>query len=477
MNLSEHIKEPLFILLSEAAEEMNVRCCLVGGYVRDIFLKSSSQDIDIVTVGKGIELAEFVASKLGKSARVSVFKNFGTAQLRYGSLELEFVGARRESYQRESRKPVVEDGSLEDDLLRRDFTINAMAISLNKADYGDLIDPFDGRSDLRKKILRTPCDPDLTFSDDPLRMMRALRFATTLQFKIDPRTFEAIRRNRERISIVSAERISDEMQKMMMAEKPSEAFRLMDRSGLLELILPELAALKGVETKEGKGHKDNFLHTLLVLDKVAEQSKQLYLRWAALFHDIAKPLCKRWDEKLGWTFHNHNFLGEKKIPGIFRRLKLPMNEHMKYVQKLVGLHMRPVALIEEEVSDSAIRRLLFDAGDDIEDLMLLCEADITSKNPVKVQRYLENFQLVRQKMIDLEERDRIRNMQPPVSGEEIMATFGLAPCKLVGEIKNSIKEAILEGEIPNEYEAAKEYMLKIAGDLGLEAYKQEGSSS
>ena len=477
MNLSEHIKEPLFILLSEAAEEMNVRCCLVGGYVRDIFLKSSSQDIDIVTVGKGIELAEFVASKLGKSARVSVFKNFGTAQLRYGSLELEFVGARRESYQRNSRKPVVEDGSLEDDLLRRDFTINAMAISLNKADYGDLIDPFDGRSDLRKKILRTPCDPDLTFSDDPLRMMRALRFATTLQFKIDPRTFEAIRRNRERISIVSAERISDEMQKMMMAEKPSEAFRLMDRSGLLELILPELAALKGVETKEGKGHKDNFLHTLLVLDKVAEQSKQLYLRWAALFHDIAKPLCKRWDEKLGWTFHNHNFLGEKKIPGIFRRLKLPMNEHMKYVQKLVGLHMRPVALIEEEVSDSAIRRLLFDAGDDIEDLMLLCEADITSKNPVKVQRYLENFQLVRQKMIDLEERDRIRNMQPPVSGEEIMATFGLAPCKLVGEIKNSIKEAILEGEIPNEYEAAKEYMLKIAGDLGLEAYKQEGSSS
>jgi poly(A) polymerase len=477
VNLSEHIKEPLFILLSEAAEEMNVRCCLVGGYVRDIFLKSSSQDIDIVTVGKGIELAEFVASKLGKSARVSVFKNFGTAQLRYGSLELEFVGARRESYQRESRKPVVEDGSLEDDLLRRDFTINAMAISLNKADYGDLIDPFDGRSDLRKKILRTPCDPDLTFSDDPLRMMRALRFATTLQFKIDPRTFEAIRRNRERISIVSAERISDEMQKMMMAEKPSEAFRLMDRSGLLELILPELAALKGVETKEGKGHKDNFLHTLLVLDKVAEQSKQLYLRWAALFHDIAKPLCKRWDEKLGWTFHNHNFLGEKKIPGIFRRLKLPMNEHMKYVQKLVGLHMRPVALIEEEVSDSAIRRLLFDAGDDIEDLMLLCEADITSKNPVKVQRYLENFQLVRQKMIDLEERDRIRNMQPPVSGEEIMATFGLAPCKLVGEIKNSIKEAILEGEIPNEYEAAKEYMLKIAGDLGLEAYKQEGSSS
>lgn len=477
MNLSEHIKEPLFILLSEAAEEMNVRCCLVGGYVRDIFLKNSSQDIDIVTVGKGIELAEFVASKLGKSARVSVFKNFGTAQLRYGSLELEFVGARRESYQRESRKPVVEDGSLEDDLLRRDFTVNAMAISLNKADYGELIDPFDGRSDLRKKILRTPCDPDLTFSDDPLRMMRALRFATTLQFKIDPRTFEAIRRNRERISIVSAERISDEMQKMMMAEKPSEAFCLMDRSGLLDIILPELAALKGVETKDGKGHKDNFLHSLAVLDKVADQSKNLYLRWAALFHDIAKPACKRWDDKSGWTFHNHNFLGEKKIPGIFRRLKLPMNEHMKYVQKLVGLHMRPIALVEEEVSDSAVRRLLFDAGDDIEDLMILCEADITSKNPLKVQRFLENFQLVRQKMIDLEERDRIRNMQPPVSGEAIMDTFDLPPGKVVGEIKNSIKEAILDGLIPNEYEAARNFMIQKARELGLEPYKQEGSSS
>ncbi|MDD2560313.1 MAG: HD domain-containing protein [Bacteroidales bacterium] len=477
MNLSEHIKDAIFILLSEAADEINVRCCLVGGYVRDIFLKNSSQDIDIVTVGKGIELAEFVAAKLGKSARVNVFKNFGTAQLRFGSLELEFVGARKESYQRHSRKPIVEDGSLEEDLLRRDFTINAMAISLNKADYGELIDPFDGRADLKKKILRTPCDPDLTFSDDPLRMMRALRFATSLQFSIHPETFEAIRRNRERISIVSAERISDEMQKMMMAERPSEGFRLMERSGLLDFILPELAALKGVETKDGKGHKDNFLHTLAVLDKVAEQSKELYLRWAALFHDIAKPMCKRWDDKLGWTFHNHNYLGEKKIPGIFRRLKLPMNEHMKYVQKLVGLHMRPIALVEEEVSDSAVRRLLFDAGDDIEDLMLLCEADITSKNPVKVQRFLENFQLVRQKMIDLEERDRIRNMQPPVSGEEIMSTFGLAPGKIVGEIKSSIKDAILDGLIPNEYEAAREFMLQKARELGLEAYKQEGSSS
>ncbi len=477
MNLSENIKEPLFILLSEVAEEMNVRCCLVGGYVRDIFLKNSSQDIDIVTVGKGIELAESVAAKLGRSARVNVFKNFGTAQLRYGPLELEFVGARRESYQRHSRKPIVEDGSLEEDLLRRDFTINAMAISLNQADFGELIDPFDGQSDLKKKILRTPCDPDMTFSDDPLRMMRALRFATTLQFNIHPETFKAIRRNKERISIVSAERIIDEIQKMMMAERPSEGFRLMDNSGLLDIILPELAALKGVETKDGKGHKDNFLHTLAVLDKVADQSNNLYLRWVALFHDIAKPACKRWDDKLGWTFHNHNFLGEKKIPGIFRRLKLPMNEHMKYVQKLVGLHMRPIALVEEEVSDSAIRRLLFDAGDDIEDLMILCEADITSKNPAKVQRFLENFQLVRRKMNDLEERDRIRNMQPPVSGEEIMDTFGLPPGKVVGEIKNSIKEAILDGLIPNEYGAAREFMLQKALELGLEPYKQEGSSS
>jgi len=477
VNLSEHIKDPLFILLSEAAEEMDVRCCLVGGYVRDIFLMVSSQDIDIVTVGKGIELAELVAAKLGKSTRVNVFKNFGTAQLRYGDFELEFVGARRESYQRESRKPIVEDGSLEDDLRRRDFTINAMAVSLNKADYGELIDPFDGRNDLRKKVLRTPCDPDLTFSDDPLRMMRALRFATTLQFNIDSATFEAIRRNKERISIVSAERIIDEIQKMMMAERPSKGFQLMDSSGLLDIILPELAALKGVETKDGKGHKDNFLHTLAVLDKVAAQSDNIYLRWAALLHDVAKPLCKRWDDKLGWTFHNHNFLGEKKIPGIFRRLKLPMNEHMKYVQKLVGLHMRPIALVEEEVSDSAVRRLLFDAGDDIEDLMILCEADITSKNPFKVQRFLENFQLVRRKMIDLEERDRIRNMQPPVSGEEIMDTFNLPPGKLVGEIKNSIKDAILDGLIPNEYGAARDFMLQKGRELGLEPHEQEGSSS
>lgn len=340
-----------------------------------------------------------------------------------------------------------------------------------------MIDPFDGRNDLRKKVLRTPCDPDLTFSDDPLRMMRALRFATTLQFNIDSATFEAIRRNKERISIVSAERIIDEIQKMMMAERPSKGFRLMDSSGLLDIILPELAALKGVETKDGKGHKDNFLHTLAVLDKVAAQSDNIYLRWAALLHDIAKPLCKRWDDKLGWTFHNHNFLGEKKIPGIFRRLKLPMNEHMRYVQKLVGLHMRPIALVEEEVSDSAVRRLLFDAGDDIEDLMILCEADITSKNPLKVQRFLENFQLVRRKMIDLEERDRIRNMQPPVSGEEIMDTFNLPPGKLVGEIKNSIKDAILDGLIPNEYGAARDFMLQKGRELGLEPHEQEGSSS
>lgn len=476
MNLSEHIKDPLFQLLSDAAEEMNVKTCLVGGYVRDIFLKNSSQDIDIVTVGKGIEMAELVAAKLGKSVRVNVFKNFGTAQLRYKKLEIEFVGARRESYQRNSRKPIVEDGSLEDDLLRRDFTINAMALSLNKADFGELIDPFDGLNDLQKKILRTPGDPNVTFDDDPLRMMRALRFSTTLSFTIDPDTFAAIIRNKERIAIVSAERITGELQKIMMADRPSQGFLLMDRAGLLEFILPELAALKGVETKDGKGHKDNFFHTLAVLDKVAERSDNLYLRWAALLHDIAKPMCKRWDKKQGWTFHNHNFLGAKLVPRIFRRLKLPMNEHMKFVQNLVALHMRPIALVEEEVSDSAVRRLLFDAGDDIEDLMTLCEADITSNNPIRVQRYLNNFKSVRQKMIDLEERDRIRNMQPPLSGEEIMRAFDLAPGKLVGEIKNSIKDAILDGVIPNEYEAARVFMLQKAQEMGL-TYKQEGSTS
>lgn len=467
MNLSESIKDPIFKLLSQAAEDLQVRCCVVGGYVRDIFLHRHSDDVDIVTVGKGIELAEKVASMLGPKCHVSVFRTYGTAQVKYHQLELEFVGARRESYQRDSRNPIVEDGTLEDDQIRRDFTVNAMAISLNKSDYGDLIDPFDGLGDIERRILRTPTDPQITFSDDPLRMMRAIRFATTLQFKIYPLTFNAIYKNRERIAIVSGERIAEEMNKMMASAQPSMGFRLMEESGLLALVIPELCALKGVETKDGKGHKDNFLHTMAVLDNVAQNSDDIYLRWAAVFHDIAKPVCKRWDDRLGWTFYNHDYVAGKMVPRIFRRLKLPMNEKMKFVQKIVSLHMRPIALVEDGVSDSAVRRLLFDAGDDIESLMILCEADITSKNPEKVHRFLQNFQLVRQKMKDLEERDRIRNMQPPVSGEEIMQTFGLSPCAVVGEIKNAIKDAILDGVIPNEYAAAYDFMLEKAAQLGL----------
>lgn len=467
MNLSAYLKGDIFKILSQAAEEMNVRCCIVGGYVRDIFLGRASKDIDVVTVGSGVDLAGQVAAKLGSKCQVVVFRNFGTAQIKYHQTEIEFVGARRESYRHDSRKPVVENGTLEDDQIRRDFTVNAMAISLNRDDYGELIDPFDGLKDLEKRLLRTPADPEITFSDDPLRMMRAIRFATVLDFHIHPVTFNAIYKNRERISIVSGERIIEEMNKMMMAPRPSTGFSLMDETGLLPLILPELCALKGVETREGRGHKDNFQHTLMVLDNVAAMSDNLYLRWAAVFHDIAKPQCKRWDPRLGWTFHNHNFLGEKMIPRIFRRLKLPMNEKMKYVQKMVSLHMRPIALIEDTVTDSAVRRLLFDAGDDIEDLMILCQADITSKNQEKVHRYMANYQEVRQKMKDLEERDRIRNMQPPITGDIIMQVFELTPCRVIGEIKDAIKDAILEGEIPNEYGAAYRLMLKLAAEKGL----------
>lgn len=467
MNLSAYLKGDIFKVLSEVAEEMNVRCCIVGGYVRDIFLGRASKDIDVVCVGRGIELAEHVAQKLGKNCQVVVFRNFGTAQIKYHQTEIEFVGARRESYQRNSRKPIVEDGTLEDDQIRRDFTVNAMAISLNRADYGELIDPFNGLKDLENRILRTPTDPEITFSDDPLRMMRAIRFATVLEFRIHPATFNAIYKDRDRISIVSGERVVEEMNKMMMAARPSIGFNLMDETGLLPLILPELSALKGVETKDGRGHKDNFQHTLTVLDNVAAMSDNLYLRWAAVFHDIAKPQCKRWDPRLGWTFHNHNFLGEKMIPRIFRRLKLPMNEKMKYVQKMVSLHMRPIALVEETVTDSAVRRLLFDAGDDIEDLMILCEADITSKNPEKVRRFMVNYQEVRDKMRDLEERDRIRNMQPPITGDIIMQVFELTPCRVIGEIKDAIKDAILDGDIPNEYGPAYDLMLKLAADKGL----------
>ena len=404
VNLREKIKDKIFGVISEAADELQVESYVIGGFVRDLFLLRPSKDIDVVTVGSGIALAKIVAKKLGKNVQVTVFKNFGTAQLKHGGVEVEFVGARRESYHLDSRKPIVEDGTLEDDQKRRDFTINAMAICLNQDRFGELVDPFYGMEDLRDMLLRTPLDPDTTFSDDPLRMMRAIRFACQLDFDIVPEAFEAIERNKERIKIISGERIVDELNKMMASRKPSIGFRLLDVCGLLDLILPEIAALKGAETKDGVGHKDNFTHTLQVLDNLAVNSDNIWLRWSALFHDVGKPVTKRWDGKAGWTFHNHNFIGEKMVPDIFRRLKFPMNDKMKYVKKMVGLHMRPIVLSQEIITDSAIRRLLFDAGDDIEDLMTLCEADITSKNPEKVKRFLGNFRLVRSKLRELEEK-------------------------------------------------------------------------
>ena len=469
--IDEHLADAVFHMVGSAADELGRECYVVGGYVRDIFLNRHSKDMDFVTVGSGLELAELVAKKWGSHTHLSVFPNFGTAQVKRRGVELEFVGARKESYTRDSRKPKVENGTLHDDQCRRDFTINAMAISLNSASYGHLLDPFDGIGDLKRRIIRTPLDPDVTFSDDPLRMMRAIRFATQLDFEIFDETFEAIHRNRERIKIISKERIVDELTKIIKSKTPSRGFVLLSECGLLDLIFPELAALKGIETVNGRGHKDNFWHTMQVLDNVAEKSDNEWLRWAAVFHDLGKPATKRWDENVGWTFHNHNFIGEKMVPRVFTRMKLPLNEHMKYVKKLVGLHMRPIALVEDEVTDSAVRRLLFDAGDDIDDLMTLCEADITSKNQQKVQRLLHNFALVRQKLIDIEEKDRIRNFQPPVSGEEIMSTFGLKPAKEVGIIKNAIKDAILDGVIENDYEQAREYMLKVAEGIGLHPAK------
>lgn len=470
-DIDKHISGKIFDIISQTADELQLECYAIGGYVRDIFLHRKSKDIDIVTVGKGIDLAEAIAAKLGKGARLSVFRNFGTAQIKYKDLEIEFVGARRESYERGSRKPFVEDGTLEDDQNRRDFTINALAICLNKACYGQLLDPFNGFKDLEDCIIRTPLEPDITFSDDPLRMMRAIRFSSQLGFDIESGTFDAIGRNKERIEIVSKERIIDELNKIVLSPKPSVGFELLEKTGLLELIFPELVALKGVETKEGIGHKDNFYHTLMVLDNISKKTDNLWLRWAAILHDIAKPATKRWDPKLGWTFHNHNFIGEKMVPRIFRQMKLPLNEKMKYVQKLVGLHMRPIALVEEAVTDSAVRRLLFEAGDDIEDLMTLCEADITSKNPLKVRKVLRNFELVRQKMKDIEEKDHVRNFQPPINGKEIMEIFGLAPCEQVGRLKSSIKDAILDGIIPNQYEEAYSYLLMKAKKMGLDPVK------
>ena len=454
-------------MVGAEADRLGLECYVIGGYVRDLFLHRESTDIDVVVVGSGISLAEAVAKKLGKGAHLSVFKTYGTAQVKRGDLELEFVGARRESYTRDSRNPIVEDGTLQEDQDRRDFTINAMAICLNSARYGELLDPFDGIGDLERCIIRTPLNPDITFSDDPLRMMRAIRFATQLGFNLHPDTFDAIRRNASRLEIITRERIAEELNKIMMSRRPSEGWLLLDKTGLLPLVLPDLVALKGVEVKDGRGHKDVFLHTLKVLDNLSDSSDKLWLRWAALLHDIGKPRSKAWDPQAGWTFRNHNYLGAKMVPRIFAKLKLPLNEKMEYVKKMVDLHMRPINLIEDTVTDSAVRRLLFEAGDDIEDLMLLCDADITSRNEEKKARFHRNYQLVRQKMVELEERDRIRNFQPPVKGDEIMEILHLEPCSIEGELKAAIKDAILDGIIPNEYEPAKEYMLKLAHEKGL----------
>jgi poly(A) polymerase len=465
--IRSNLNKDIFRLISQTADEMNLECYLIGGYVRDFFLYRRSNDIDVVTVGKGIELAEAVAKRLGRNTRINVFKTFGTAQIKYKNYDIEFVGARKESYRFDSRKPVVEDGTLEDDQKRRDFTINAMAFCLNKERYGELIDPFNGMQDLKDLIIRTPLDPDITFSDDPLRMMRAIRFASQLGFDLYPDTFDALARNKERIKIVSRERIADELNKIIMSPKPSIGFKLLEITGLLEIIFPELTALKGAETKDGVGHKDNFYHTLIVLDNISKETDNIWLRWSALLHDIAKPVTKRWDPKLGWTFYNHNYIGEKMIPKIFRRMKLPQNEKMKYVQKMVSLHMRPMQLVEEEVTDSAVRRLLFDAGDDIEDLMTLCEADITSKNPVKVRRFINNFAIVRRKLKEIEEKDRVRNFQPPIDGNEIMEIFDLPQGREVGILKAAIKEAILDGIIPNEHDVAYKFMLEKAKEMNL----------
>ncbi len=466
-NILNFIDKPIFKIVSVVAEEISAEVYVIGGYVRDRLLnRKESKDIDFVVKDDGIEFARKVAEKIGIK-KISIFKTYGTAMFVWNDAEYEFVGARKESYSPESRNPKVEQGSIEDDQKRRDFTINALAISLNKKNFGQLVDPFNGVEDLKNRIIKTPLDPEITFSDDPLRMLRAVRFATQLDFRIDENCFEAIAKNKERIKIITAERIHTELNKILLSPKPSIGFKLLYQSGLLQIIFPELDALSGVSTQNDISHKDNFLHTLQVVDNVALLSEDLWLRWAALLHDIGKPRTKKFVEGTGWTFHAHNFVGAKMVPEIFKKLKLPQNEKMNFVQKMVELHMRPIALVEETVTDSAIRRLIFDAGNDIDSLMTLCEADITSKNEKKVAQYLENFKIVRQKIVEVEARDKIRNFQPPISGEEIMQYFNIPPCKTVGQIKNAIKDSILDGEIPNEKEAAFKLMLELGNKLGL----------
>lgn len=467
-DLAHLLDNDIFHQISAVADHLDVECYVVGGYVRDLFLERPSNDIDVVVVGSGIEVAAALKQKLGKRAYLSVFRNFGTAQIKFKGLEIEFVGARKESYSHDSRKPVVENGTLEDDQNRRDFTINALAVCLNQARFGELVDPFDGLLDLEDGLIRTPLDPDITFSDDPLRMLRCVRFSTQLKFFIEDETFEALRRNAERIKIVSGERIADELNKIMMTDYPSRGFIELYRCGLLELILPELVAMDQVDTRNGRAHKNNFYHTLEVVDNICQHTDKLWLRWAALFHDIGKPRSKRWDSLVGWTFHNHNFIGAKMVPGIFRRLKFPLDAKMKYVQKLVDMHMRPIAIADDEVTDSAVRRLMNDAADDIDDLMTLCEADITSKNSQRKKRFLDNFRIVRAKLDDLKERDYKRLLQPCIDGNEIMELFHLKPSKEVGALKQALKDAVLDNKVPNEREPLMKLLLEKAKKMGLE---------
>lgn len=467
-DLAHLLDNDIFHQISAVADHLDVECYVVGGYVRDLFLERPSNDIDVVVVGSGIEVAAAMKQKLGKRAYLSVFRNFGTAQIKFKGMEIEFVGARKESYSHDSRKPVVENGTLEDDQNRRDFTINALAVCLNQARFGELVDPFDGLLDLEDGLIRTPLDPDITFSDDPLRMLRCVRFSTQLKFFIEDETFEALRRNAERIKIVSGERIADELNKIMMTDYPSRGFIELYRCGLLELILPELVAMDQVDTRNGRAHKNNFYHTLEVVDNICQHTDKLWLRWAALFHDIGKPRSKRWDSLVGWTFHNHNFIGAKMVPGIFRRLKFPLDAKMKYVQKLVDMHMRPIAIADDEVTDSAVRRLMNDAADDIDDLMTLCEADITSKNSQRKKRFLDNFRIVRAKLDDLKERDYKRLLQPCIDGNEIMELFHLKPSKEVGALKQALKDAVLDNKVPNEREPLMKLLLEKAKKMGLE---------